>query len=255
MRLPARCSPPALRYAGVGGSDVGVVAVPGLGLSVEAWRGSLTLLCPGGGAVGVALPAFGEPAAPDAALDPVASAERLSARLDALGLGRVMLMGHSASCQVVAELAAQAPERVSGLVLVGPTTDPRATTWPRLAGRWVLTARREPAGQVPLLVRDYTYSGLVSFARTLDAARHHRIELTLARVRCPVLLVRGADDRIAPASWLDRLAGGPGDIRMVTTTGAHMLPLTHARELTEQVRPFLAATACERAGQGRRAAG
>lgn len=216
-----------------------MVAVPGLGLSVEAWRGPLTLLRPGGGAVGVALPAFGLPAAPDATLTPGASAACLAARLEVLARGPVVLMGHSASCQVVAELAARAPDRVAGLVLVGPTTDPDAGTWPRLAGRWWRTVCREPLGQVPLLVRDYAYSGMVTFARTMDAARRHRIERALADVACPVLLIRGADDAIAPSTWIDRLAAVCGEVSTATTAGAHMVPLTHARELAERVRPFV----------------
>lgn len=197
MRVPRRLRPPSLRRARGAADGVGLVAVPGLGLSVDGWRAPLTLLAPSLGAVAVALPAFGLPASPDVPLDPVSSATRLLERLDALGVGRVVLAGHSASSQLVAEVARRAPERVSGLVLVGPSTDPRAATWPRLAGRWLATAAREPAGQVPLLVRDYTYSGLVSFARAMDAARRHDLEEALTAARCPVLVLRGTHDRIA----------------------------------------------------------
>ena len=53
---------------------------------------------------------------------------------------RSVLIGHSSSCQVVAHAGALAPERVTGLLLVGPTTDPRAATWPRPRDR----LRRRP---------------------------------------------------------------------------------------------------------------
>ena len=220
-----------------------MLAVPGLGLSVEGWRASMTLLAPTVGAVAVALPAFGLPAAPDDPLDPVSSATRLVERLDALALSRVVLAGHSASCQVVAEVARRAPERVSGLVLVGPATDPRAATWPALAGRWLRTATREPAGQVPLLARDYAYSGLASFARAMDASRRHDLERVLTGARCPVLVVRGAHDHIAPQSWVDQLAARPGVEVETLPVGAHMLPLTHPHELVESLRGFVAGCA------------
>jgi len=218
---------------------VRVVAVPGLGLSVDGWQAALRLLAPTTGVVALALPGFGEPARPDDALDPGTSALRLLERLDALGLGRVVLVGHSASCQVVAEVARRAPERVSGLVLVGPSTDPRAATWPRLAARWLRTAASEPAGQIPLLVRDYTYSGLVTFARTMDASRRHDLERALAATRCPLLVLRGVHDRIAPQSWADRLTARPGARGETLLVGAHMLPVTHPHELVEPVRRFV----------------
>jgi pimeloyl-ACP methyl ester carboxylesterase len=195
------------------------------------------------GAVAVALPAFGLPAARGMALDPVAGADRLTDRLEELATRPVVLAGHSASCQVVAEVARRAPDRVAGLVLVGPSTDRRAATWPRLAGRWLRTAAHEPITQVPLLARDYTYSGLVSFARAMDAARGHPLDEVLRSCPVPVLLVRGSADRIAPQSWLDRLATHSADVETATVVGAaHMVPVTHPWELAATLRPFVERT-------------
>jgi pimeloyl-ACP methyl ester carboxylesterase len=78
----------------------------------------------------VELPAFGRPAPGGTALAPGDLAGQLLARIDALAAGPAVLFGHSASCQIVAAAAAQVPERVAGLVLVGPTTGPRASSWP-----------------------------------------------------------------------------------------------------------------------------
>jgi pimeloyl-ACP methyl ester carboxylesterase len=140
----------------------------------------------------------------------------------------------------VAEAAARAPHRVSALVLVGPTTDPRASAWPALAARWLRTAGHERPGQVPQLVHDYTRTGARSMARGMDAARRHRIDATLGGVRCPVLVVRGRHDRIAPQDWTDRLAGLAEDGRSVTLpTGGHMVPITHPGLLAATVRDFL----------------
>lgn len=238
MRLPRGARPPAMRRPRADAGDLAVLAVPGLGLSVDGWRAALTLLAPLDAAA-VALPAFGLPASPREPLDPASSAVRLLEHLDALAVTRTVLAGHSASCQIVAEVARRAPERVTGLILVGPTTDPRAATWPRLARRWLATATAEPAGQVPLLARDYTYSGLVSFARAMDAARHHDLEDALAGTSCPVLVLRGAHDHLSPSAWTDRLAGRPGARSETLGVGAHMVPLTHPRELVSAMRPFL----------------
>lgn len=220
-----------------------VVAVPGLGLSIDGWRGPGLVIAGlrGTGFAVVALPAYGLPARHGEPLDPVTSSGRLLARLDELGADRVALLGHSGSCQVVAEVARRAPERVAALVLVGPTTDPRGRTWPRLAGRWLATAAHERLGQVPLLVRDYSHSGLITFARAMDATRRHPIAPVLAALDQPVLLVRGPHDRIAPASWLDDLVGRRAGIEAVTLpAGGHMVPITHPHDLAAAVTPFLA---------------
>jgi pimeloyl-ACP methyl ester carboxylesterase len=220
-----------------------MVAVPGLGLSVDGWRGPGLVLAgrQGTGFAAVALPAHGLPARRGDPLDPATSAGRLLARLDELGVGRVALLGHSASCQLVTEAARREPERVTALVLVGPTTDPRAPTWPRLAARWLATAVHERLGQVPLLVRDYGHSGLVTFARAMDSARHHPLAPTLAGLDHPVLLVRGPHDRVAPQAWHDDLVALRPGIEAVTLPGGgHMVPITHPHELAAAVGPFLA---------------
>ena len=89
------------------------VCVPGLGLG-ERSSARLREQLP---ADVVLLPGMGGPG-------PVPSLEELADRLRArLGEGPVLLVGHSQGCQVAA--AAADDPRVAGLVLLGPTTDPR----------------------------------------------------------------------------------------------------------------------------------
>lgn len=240
LRRRIRGSPPDLLRRG--DDPPSVVVVPGLGLSVEGWRGPAIVLAArlGVGSAVVALPAYGLPARHREPLAPAASARRLLARLDELGARRVALIGHSASSQVVAEAARREPARVSALVLVGPTTDPRAPTWPRLAARLLATAGHERLGQVPLLLRDYSHSGLVTFARALDAARRHSLAPVLAGLDQPVLLVRGHHDRVAPADWHERLVAlRPGVDAVTLPAGGHMLPVTHPHETAVATAPFL----------------
>ena len=153
-------------------------------------------------------------------------AERLLRTLRAQRVGAVVLVGHSASCAVIAEAAARS-RTVVGLVLVGPVTDPRARTWPRMLAQWVRTARSERLREVPLLLPQYRRTGVVTMARGMDAVRRYPTDATLARLRVPVVVVRGAADRIAAADWsqhLTRLARGHLD----TVAGAaHMVPVTH----------------------------
>ncbi|MFG1638529.1 alpha/beta fold hydrolase [Pseudonocardia alni] len=249
MRLPARICPPEVlplpdsaRFG-----QVGAVAVPGLGLSVRGWEPTLSCLGLPFPATALALPAYGVPASPRAPLDPRSSARRLLRRMDDLGIGSAVLLGHSASCQVVAEVARSAPGRVPALVLVGPTADPRAGSWAALVRGWLRNVVAERPGQVPQLVRDYTYSGMVSFVRALEATRRHPLSDAVGGFGGPVLLLRGVRDGICSADWLARLAASAAAAEVAdVASAAHMAPLTHGAEMAAALRPFLAS-----AGSGR----
>jgi pimeloyl-ACP methyl ester carboxylesterase len=215
-----------------------IIAVPGLGLSRELSDRILNRL-PGRSAV-VLLPGFGLPALRDDPRSPPDLAQLLLAHLDGLGHDRVVLLGHSASCQIVVHAAAQVPNRVEALVLVGPTTDPRARTWPRLMSRWLRTAAWEQPKQIPLLLRDYRQTGIRAMTRGMNAARKDRIDHVLPAVDTPVLIMRGPHDHISPRRWTRELVtASPQGQTETLPAGAHMVPFTHPDALAERIKAFL----------------
>jgi pimeloyl-ACP methyl ester carboxylesterase len=203
---------------------ISFLMVPGLGLDAEAWEPTIRGLVLAGvdeRRVSVStLPGYGQPVTSGDPSEPRGAAERLAATSLPAGERRV-LVGHSSSCQVVAHSAVLVPERVAGVVLIGPTTDPRAASWLGLIRRWLATAAHESLRQVPSLVRQYRRTGLLHMLRVMDTARHDRIDQTLQRVRCPVLVLRGSHDRIAPQDWCSAL--GP---TVTLSRGGHMVPMT-----------------------------
>lgn len=217
-----------------------VVLLPGLGLSGAQMTPLVEALGDLDVRVGL-LPAFGRPA-PTVPLDPVALAELLVRQLEGERHTAVVLVAHSASCQVAAEAAARAPDLVAGLVLVGPTTDPRGATWPRLLLRWARTAVHEFPRRLrlTLLLRDYARAGVPGLLRTMGRARRHRLDQTVQQLSCPVHVVRGRRDRIAPARWLVELTGtGERRSHRSLAVGAHMVPQTHPRLVADEVRRLL----------------
>jgi pimeloyl-ACP methyl ester carboxylesterase len=206
-----------------------IVLVPGLGLDE---RSSARLRRRIGGAV-VSLPGMGLPR-------PVGTLDELAERLlAALGSGPVVLVGHSQSCQVVAAAAERDP-RVAGVLLLGPTTDPRLRRLAVLAARWARTAVGEPWWQAPLILAQWLRTGPAAMTALWRRTAPDRIDDRLRRVGVPVVVVRGAQDALCPRDWAAHLAACAPQGRLVELTGAaHMTPQTHPDDVARLVRELL----------------
>ena len=86
------------------------------------------------------------------------------------------VLGNSFGCQVAVELAVRHPDRVAGLVLVGPTMDPSARTAPRQILKWLWDTVREDPLQLPILVHDVRDAGPRRVVGTLAHALRDPIE-------------------------------------------------------------------------------
>jgi pimeloyl-ACP methyl ester carboxylesterase len=204
--------------------------VPGLGLDARAWSGVLARLA-GLGTV-VLLPAMGRPADAGADLRVEAQAARLLDLLPAEG--DLVLVGHSASCSVVVE-AARHTGVVRGLVLVGPTTDPAAATWPRMVMQWLRTASHERLWEVGVLTPQYRSTGVASMVRGMDQMRRYRTDLGLAQASPPTRIIHGAYDRIASERWCAHLAEASTASVTAVPGASHMVPLTHPQAVVDAV--------------------
>ena len=166
------------------------VLVPGLGLDARSST-RLRDLVP---AEVVLLPGMG-------LRGPVPPLEELAAGVRArLGAGPVLLVGHSQSCQVVATAAGD--PRVAGLVLLGPTTDPRLHSAVALVRRWVATAVRERWPQAPRVLAQWLRTGPRAMRQLWAVASPDRIDFRLVTVRGPVTVVGGTRDGLCPTTGL-----------------------------------------------------
>ena len=208
-----------------------ILLVPGMGLDE---RSSARLRRRVGGGV-VILPGMG-------LRSPIGTLEELVGRLLAtLGPDPVVLVGHSQSCQIVVAAAERDP-RVTGVVLLGPTTDPRMRRLLVLAARWVRTAVREPWWQLPLILAQWLRTGPVAMAALWRRTADDPIDERLRRVDVPVIVVRGERDALCPHDWAMHLAGCAPQGRLVELAGAaHMTPQTRPADVAELVRELLAA--------------
>ncbi|MCW2537447.1 MAG: Pimeloyl-ACP methyl ester carboxylesterase [Modestobacter sp.] len=224
----------------------GVVLVPGLGLDQRSSARVRRRIA----ADVVLLPGMGRRSA-------VPSIDDLARLLlGRLGPGPVLLVGHSQSCEVVVAAAAR-DDRVTGLLLLGPTTDPPMRRLPVLALRWVRTAVREPWWQVPLILAQWLRTGPRAMVALWRRTAPDPVDERLRGVGVPVLVVRGTRDALCPRDWAAHLAGCAPRGRLVELAGAaHMTVQSHPDDVVRLLQELGAAPAVPAGGRpGRRRSG
>lgn len=120
----------------------------------------------------------------------------LAALLDALDRTHCVLVGHSYGGPIALNLAQARPDLVRSVVLVGGSVDP-AQEKPlaiQTMGRWPLVR--------PLLPRAVDSCNLELLALRADL---ERLRPELARLRIPIVMLHGQDDRLVPPANVDYL--------------------------------------------------
>jgi len=173
--------------------------------------------------------------------------------LDALGLDRVAVLGHSAGGCVAAILAADHPERVRRAVFVGHGTalDP-AQVVPLLPGVGELALARMDLFGTPhsprhaeRLAAGYrirgTRAALLTFLRRQYTVDGLRLVLgTYEEIQAPVLQVHGGEDASIPVSAARGLSPRLRDSRFVRLDGVgHDVHLEAPETLAAEVGAFL----------------
>ncbi|MEU0722531.1 alpha/beta hydrolase [Streptomyces lavendulocolor] len=126
-----------------------MVCVHGAGVSSREFRPFIQILGGRQDAWTVDLPGFGASGGPPHPLNLHALADALAEWLTTVAPDKVVLLGGSFGCQVAVDTAVRHPDRIAGLVLVGPTVDPaargftRRTTTRRLPRRVSYAMRKE----------------------------------------------------------------------------------------------------------------
>ena len=187
------------------------------------------------------LPGFGRSEGPFRALDVTRLARELLAWMDAMGLERPVLLANSLGCQVIVALTVAAPQRVAGLVLVGPTVDPQWRTFVRQIPRWLLECTREPLLSLFLIIAlDYFRCGARRFFATGRFALAYRMEDDLPFVHALALVVRGERDAFVSPAWAERVTNLLSNGDLATIAGAsHAANYSAPDAIARLVRMFL----------------
>ena len=203
-----------------------VVLIHGFGADLNTWMFTQPALAEGRRAVAFDLPGHGGSVKEVGAGDLECVDRRRVGALDALGIDRAHLVGHSMGGAIVAAFALQHPERVIGLTLIAPAGLGPGINGPFIDGFVTAERRRDAQEVLALLVHD---PALVSRQMVEDVLRYKRLDgvpTALARiakawfprrqstvaidpaaVAAPVQIIWGRDDRILPVAHAEALAG------------------------------------------------
>jgi len=242
MRLHVRAGG---ALAAPAGGRLPLVMIHGLGVSGRTLLPlARRLLAAGRGVLVPDLPGFGRSPAPrpprPRTLDVSGLAAAVAAAMEAAGLPRAAVLGHSLGGQVAVELADRFPQRVARLVLVAPTVDRAARTAGREVLRLLADSYREPPALVALAAWDYLAAGPRRIAATLRFALADAIERKLPWIDAPALVVRGGRDPIVSRRWAEEVARRlPAGELATLPRAAHALPWSVPGELARLVASFL----------------
>jgi pimeloyl-ACP methyl ester carboxylesterase len=176
-----------------------------------------------------------------------AMADWLLALLDAAGARQALLVGHSMGSLIALEAAHRAPDRVTGLALLG-------TTWPMKVSDALLAASKDDLQAAIDMVNIWSHSGplprpscpapgfsVTGLSRRLmqrmaerNPARLFHTDFSAcnayanggeaaAGVRCPVLFVLGSRDVMTPPRSAQALTAALGHGRIVTVDAGHAM--------------------------------
>ena len=213
-----------VRYEVAGRGDP-VILVHGLSGSTRWWARNVPALAGHYRVYLVNLPGFGAFRRPGQRFVLAGATSWLLAWMDAVGLERAHLVGHSMGGYLSLKLAARRPQAVSRLVLVDPAGMPPGRTmlghlWPLL-----LAARYGRPTFLPILVRDALYAGPFTLLRTTRDLLAEDVRGDLRRVGMPTLLVWGERDPLIPPSIGDVMRAEIPDSRLLVIEGAGHNPM------------------------------
>ncbi len=219
-----------------------LILLHGLGCSSDAWQPALRSLalrrvaCP----VYVPdMPGFGCSPGPSEVMGMEDLADWNGRLMDILGIERAHLAGNSMGCQVALALARRHPERVGGLVLVGPTVGEQYIPFWRYALGLLLDGCREPLAYNFVLARMYAQQGIPRYLATTRKMLEDEPLVHAKEVQAPCLILRGQYDGIIPDTVARRLAAALplGEFRRLAGM-AHALQFSRPEEFVTAALEF-----------------
>ncbi len=186
------------------------------------------------------LPGFGRSESPVQVLTIPELADWVIAWMTAMGIQQCHLVANSLGCEISAQIAVKAPERVATLTLIGPTIDPHAHALRIQIARLVRDALHEPVRLWMNWIFDLCRAGFCRAVGTTREMFRNYIEQQLPRITAPTLVLRGESDPTVPQSaalFMTRLL--PRGELLVIARAPHCVHYTKPLEVWRAIRDHM----------------
>lgn len=175
---------------------------------------------------------------------------------DALGLDRVILIGHSFGAMVAAEYAAHYPRRVEKLVLLSPfglwrddhpVADLFSVPYANFNAMLWASGKASPEmsdpsddSNDPVEKNIALAQAMTTVAKFIWPIPDRGLRRRLPRIIAPTLIVFGAEDKFVPPLYADEFQGAiKGSKKALIAGAAHMAPYEKPAEVLAQVEGFI----------------
>lgn len=226
-----------------------IVMIHGAGGSSFVWQSQIYGLDSALNTLALDLPGHGD--TPGPGMDKIAGyAKWVTSTLRDLGLGPVLLMGHSMGGAVALEAALQDPEVAAGIVLAA--TGARLQVAPSFL-QGLKTRFEQTVDQIihyayapeadPLLLQEGAKLIKAAGAQVVHddflACNHFDRRQDLARVSCPCLILCGDKDKLTPPKLSEKLHRGLPESRLrVLPSAGHMVMIEAAEAFNRAILEF-----------------
>lgn len=241
------------RFASVLGSQIAyrvtdhagptLILLHGFGGTLLDWEGMLDkLTC--GRVITVDLLGFGASSRPPDAYDLEMHRKHVVGLMDALGVGKAVLVGGSFGASLTLWTAAHTPDRIAGAVAIAPSGMPGElhARWPRS----FLFHPGIPNSVASLLVRSPLFKWLFANSQARQAlgisgSYGAKFEAAMPRIKQPTLLLWSPGDPVAPYSYRDQYLRAIPQAKLITfePSSGHAIagaePVRAARHICEFV--------------------
>lgn len=248
----------SLRHRLMGAGSDAIVLVHGFAGSLEAWTANQAVLARAGHRVAALyLPGHGESSLDVGSGSLDALGDAVHAYMDAVGIGRAHLVGHSMGAAVCLALADRDPARVRSLALLGPAGLGQKIDAEVIRGLIGARTREEIAPLLGVLFASAADVPEAMLARMVEFKRRSGAVEALTRIATnryagtpsgrplrdvagsvPTLMIWGAADRMIPPPAPGELARDGVLVRVLPGAG-HMVQLEASDEVNRLLVEFL----------------
>jgi pyruvate dehydrogenase E2 component (dihydrolipoamide acetyltransferase) len=244
-----------LRHLKAGDGGTPIVLIHGFGSDMTSWMFNQGDLAEDRAVYAVDLPGHGESAKDvgQGSLDELVAAT--TAYLDAAGVGRAHLVGHSLGGAIATRIAASEPERVSAVTLIAPAGFGTDISEAFISGFIAETRTRKLRPVIEMLTADPSLitadmidqilkfkrlDGALAALQAIAAAnfpagtQSNALRDSAGTIAAPIQIIWGEADRVLPAAHGDGL---PAAIAVTRIAGAGHLPhMEKAGEVNQLIR-------------------